>query len=156
MKVLVVFYSRTNMTRRLGMVLADALAADIEDVQDKVSRSGVLGYIMAGRDATLRRLTEIDVEKDPARYDLVIIGTPVWGFNMCPAIRTYLTKFKNRMKGVAFFCTSHGTGSSRALKEMEALSGRKAEAVLDVLQGEMERDAFSGKVDEFLRKLKGK
>jgi hypothetical protein len=36
---------------------------------------------------------------------MVAIGTPVWNHTMSTAIRTYLTKYKDIFRKVAFFCT---------------------------------------------------
>lgn len=78
MKTLVAYYSRTGTTRRVGEAISELLKCDIENIVDKKSRAGVLGYLAAGRDATMKRLTEIESPKfDPATYDLVVVGTPI-------------------------------------------------------------------------------
>ena len=73
MKVLVVYYSRTDTTRKVAKALANRLACDVEEVVDTVDRHGLRGRLRAGRDATMNRLTTIqDVLYDPSQYDLVI------------------------------------------------------------------------------------
>ena len=78
MKILVTFYSRTGNTRKIGNEIAEKLKADADEVVDKKPRGGVKGYLFAGRDAMKKKLAEIEYRKDPAEYDLVIIGIPVW------------------------------------------------------------------------------
>jgi menaquinone-dependent protoporphyrinogen IX oxidase len=52
----------------------------------------------------LGRLTVIgEPEKDSASYDLVVVGTPIWAGAVAPAIRTYLSQNKERLKRVASF-----------------------------------------------------
>ncbi|HBP51341.1 TPA: flavodoxin, partial [Candidatus Shapirobacteria bacterium] len=51
MKTLVVFYSRTGNTRRMGELIAQKLHADIDEIIDQKSRSGIIGWILSGRDA---------------------------------------------------------------------------------------------------------
>ena len=121
MKTLVVFYSRTGNTRMVAGEIAKQLKADTDEITDKADRSGAKGWILAGRDASRKSLADIESKKDPAKYDLVIIGTPIWAFTVTPAIRTYFTKNKELSK-VAFFLTSGGKGIEHTFKEMEKLS----------------------------------
>jgi len=117
MKTLIVYYSRTGATKKLAGFLAEKLGAESEEIKDTVKRAGVTGYLLAGRDASLRRLTKLEtIKNNPADFDLVIIGTPIWAFNMSAPIRTYLTEQKDKFKRVAFFCTMGGSGDEKAFK----------------------------------------
>ena len=87
MKYLVAYYSRTGNTKQLAHQIAEALSADIDEIIDKKKRKGVGGWLSAGRDATGKRDTEITAIKNPLDYDVVIVGSPVWGSNLTPAIR---------------------------------------------------------------------
>src|SRR3989339_644824 len=99
MKTLIVYYSRTGTTKRVAEAIAEKLGADLEEIVDKKDRKGAMGYLTAGRDATLRRLTEIEPLKKRAEdYDLVIIGTPIWSWNMSVAVRAYLSLNKEALK----------------------------------------------------------
>ena len=124
MKTLLTFYSRSGTTKRVAEEVAKALDADIDEVIDKKSRKGILGFFIAGYDATRGKTTEIEFEKDPSRYDLVIIGTPVWNGRVTPAIRTYLLRNRERIKNAAFFCTCAGR-LGKCLEQMEELWGKK-------------------------------
>jgi menaquinone-dependent protoporphyrinogen IX oxidase len=46
---------------------------------------------------------KISFKKDPSKYDLVVIGSPVWAFHIPPFTKAYLKK--NKFNKVAFFCT---------------------------------------------------
>ncbi len=128
MKTLVTFYSRTNNTKKIGEEIAKNLKADSDNIIDKKNRKGIFSYFIAGKDALFKKLTKIENKKDPSKYNLVIIGTPIWVGSIAPAIRTYLSK--NRFNKVAFFCTC-GSKQTRAFKEMEKLS-KKPLAVLEL------------------------
>jgi len=79
-KVLVVYYSRTGATRRLAEALANALQADIEPITDRENRSGIFGYLRSVAESLQKRGASITpMNTDPASYDLVVVGTPVWG-----------------------------------------------------------------------------
>ena len=57
MKPLVVFYSRTGTTKKVGEALADLLQCDSEELIDTKKRKGPLGFLRSGRDATRNKLT---------------------------------------------------------------------------------------------------
>jgi len=124
MKTLVVFYSRSGTTKRVAQEVAKALNADIDELIDKKSRKGILGFLRAGYDATRGKTTEIEFEKDPYDYDLVIVGTPIWNGRVTPAIRTYLLRNREKIKNAAFFSTCAGR-PGKCLEQMEELWGKK-------------------------------
>ncbi|MCD6140431.1 MAG: flavodoxin family protein [Thermococcus sp.] len=124
MKTLVVFYSRSGTTKRVAQEVAKALNADIDELIDKKSRKGILGFLRAGYDATRGKTTEIEFEKDPYDYDLVIVGTPIWNSRVTPAIRTYLLWNREKIKNAAFFSTCAGR-PGKCLEQMEELWGKK-------------------------------
>jgi len=122
MKTLVAYYSKTGNTRRLAEAIAKELCCDIDEIHDKRYRSGLIGWFSGNRDAFRKFPTDIEFKIDPAEYDLVIIGTPIWAFCITPAIRTYFTRNIEKLNNVAFFLSSRGLGIKRAFKDMEALS----------------------------------
>ncbi|MFH1248895.1 MAG: NAD(P)H-dependent oxidoreductase [archaeon] len=85
MKTLVVYYSRTGTTKKVASEIASILKCGIEEIIDLKNRSGPIGWINAGRDGMKKILSDISrIKKNPADYDLVIIGTPIWGGNVSP------------------------------------------------------------------------
>lgn len=156
-KVLVVYYSRTGITEKIGGLLAVALEADQEKVTDKKDRSGIWGYIVAGKDAGLKNLTEIgELKHDPADYDLVIIGTPIWAWKMAPAIRTYIDKNREKLKNVVFYTTAGGTSYEKVVPEMEEFLGHKAMLKDGFLEKEVKKDSkeMIEKLNKFLEDIK--
>jgi flavodoxin len=150
MKTLVVFYSRTGTTRRVAEAISASLNCDREEIFDTKDRAGVWGYLAAGRDASLKRPTAIrEMRVDPAAYDLVIVGTPVWAFTAVPAVRTFLANSKGRLKKVAFFCTQGGMGDKGAFRDMEETCGQKPLATLVLRTHEAMGDCAS-KVKRFV------
>ncbi|MGA7076539.1 MAG: flavodoxin domain-containing protein [Halobacteriota archaeon] len=150
MKPLVVFYSRTGATKRVGETLAEMLDCDSEELLDTKKRSGPLGLITTGRDAQAKKLTTLaDIKHDPASYDLVILGTPIWGGTLSSAMRTYITTNKSKFKRVAFFCTQGGTENPQLFDEMEALCERRPVNVLALRDKEVKKGAYQDKLRQF-------
>lgn len=154
MKSLVVFYSRTGTTKRIGEALAQLLACDSEELVDTKKRSGPRGFVSAGRDAQAKKLTTLaDIKHDPALYDLVILGTPIWGGTLSSAMRTYISANKLKFKRVAFFCTQGGTENKQLFDEMEALCEQRPVDILAVSQEEVKKRAYQDKLRQFAYKL---
>lgn len=154
MKILVVYYSRTNFTKKIAEIIAGKLSADIEEVKDTKNRQGAIGYLSAGRDATFRKLTKIeDIKHNPADYDQVIIGTPIWSWNVSTPIRTYLHDNKSKFKKVVFFSTMVGSGDKRAYADMAAEGACEPSATLGLLTKEVAQNTFAEKLDNFIKEL---
>ncbi len=149
MKPLVVYYSRTGTTRKVAEAIAEVLKCDVEEIRDLKNRTGVLGWLSSGMDATLKRLTKIEeLQKPPENYSVTIIGTPVWNNTVSTPIRTYIVEYRNRFKQVAFFCTQYGS-ESNVFTEMEALCGRKPLATLMLRRNQVETGEYTDAVRQF-------
>ncbi len=154
-KVLVVYYSRAGATRKLAEAIAGMLECDIEEVVDTKNRRGIIGLLVTAKDAVLRRPTVIQrAEKDPASYELVIIGAPVWAFTLCRPIRTYLSQNGGRLGEVAFFLTARLAGFARTFRHMEGLCGQTPLAYLPVRRKDVLRGSYLDRIKEFVQKIK--
>jgi len=155
MKPLVVYYSRAGSTKKVAERISTLLGGDIEEIHDLTKRSGMFGWLKAARDAHSRRLTTLEtVKNDPAIYDIVVIGTPIWDHTMSPAVRTYISQYKGSFKEVAFFCTYTLTKDS-PFDEMESLCGKKPVATLRLhVKQEVENGQYAEKTEEFVTKIK--
>jgi flavodoxin len=155
MASIVVYYSRTGNTRKVGDDLAKALGCDKEELIDTKDRNGALGYISGGYDATRKNLTILkDLQKNLMDYDLVIVGTPVWSWNICPAVRTFLLQNKEKIKSVAFFSTEGGSGHEGTFAEMEKISGKRPIATFALKTKEVVKGDYSDKIDKFVKEIK--
>ena len=157
-KILVVYYSRSGNTKKVAEDIARTLNADMEQLIDKKDRSGALGYMVAGKDAALQNLAKIEpVTKDPALYDLVVLGTPVWSWNMAPALRTYIIDHKAALKQIAIFTTAGNTKPDKIAAKMEALADKKASALAGFMESDLKeqnRAVYEGKLHAFIALMK--
>ncbi|MBW2975239.1 flavodoxin domain-containing protein [Candidatus Woesearchaeota archaeon] len=151
MKALVAFYSRGGHTRRVGEEIARNLKAQKDEIIDLKDRSAkIISWIVAAKDAFLKKSTKIKQKKDPSKYPLVIIGTPVWAGSMAPAVRAYLNK--NKFRKVAFFCTCGGN-QGKVFGEMEKLS-KKPLASLELRDRKIKDAGSKKRIRDFCAKLK--
>ena len=154
MKILVVYYSLSGKTKTVAHELAKSLSADIEKIQDKKSRKGFWRHILAGFEAYKKRSTTITSSKfNPADYDLVIIGTPVWAADMACAVRAWLEEHKDALKYVAFFVTMGSGGATKTFKAMQHLIHKKPVATMALTDKNITRNNYLQQLDDFLIKL---
>ncbi len=155
MEILVAFYSRSGKTKKVAEAISDILKCDKEEIFDTKNRKEIPGFLSAGTDANLRRLTAIkEIKNNPSLYDLVIIGIPIWSSNISTPIRTYLSLCKEEFKKVAFFCTRLGSDSKKVFADMKNLSQKIPLALLELTSREVARDQYMQKVKEFIKNLK--
>ncbi|MDD5019637.1 MAG: flavodoxin [Candidatus Omnitrophica bacterium] len=126
MKILVVYYSFDGNTRLIAETIAQETGADSLELrtEDEPRSKGFSKYFWGGRQVFMKvRPALFALDKDPAQYDFLFIGTPVWAFAPAPAMSAFLEKSGIRGKKVALFCCSGG-GMGRTLARMEeALAG---------------------------------
>ncbi len=154
MKILVAYYSRTGTTRKVAAMLAQKLGAEVEEIKDTVDRSGVKGYFISGRDAMKKKLTKLEALKlDPAEYEAVVIGTPIWAGKMATPVRTYLAENTGKFKKTAFFCTMGSSGDEKAFAEMGEIIGQKPVGTLALKTREVATNNFEKQTQEFADKI---
>ncbi|MGI9659868.1 MAG: flavodoxin family protein [Gaiellaceae bacterium] len=153
-KILVVYYSRTGRTKQVAETVAAGLGADLAAIEGVDNRAGVLGYFWAGRDGLFGRCGSIhSTETEPAGYDLVLVGTPVWAGRLSAPVRTYIANHKTDLRHVAFFCTEGGYGGPRVFKTMNDLSGQQPVATLEITGGDLRSGRYRDKVSAFTRHI---
>lgn len=153
MKTLIVYYSRTNVTKGIAEKIQGLLDCDIEEITDGGKYDGKLGFIKGGMNATMGRASDINpISKNPADYDLVIIGTPVWSSNMATPIFTYLIQNRDKINKMASFCTCMGGGYDKALEKIAEVSGKQQISTMFLTSKDI--DNPSEKIDTFINEIK--
>lgn len=153
-RILVVFFSRSGTTREVALQLGDRLGASLEEISDTTPRKGALGFLRSGIEAWRRQLPPIgSSRRDPAAYDLVIIGTPVWASSVSSPVRAYIRRHRGALTTVAFFCTCGGTGSHRALAQMQQELGRAPVVRLQLRQDDVGTVSAEAMIDRFVARV---
>jgi len=130
---LVAYYSLSGNTRRIANEIRNATDADIEEIGEITPRQGMGGTLRALVDAVTRRTPPILVaDHNPADYDLLIIGGPVWAGRVASPVRTYAKRYGAQAPHVAFFCTEGGRGAESAFTDLQDLCQRAPDATLVV------------------------
>ncbi|MBL28436.1 MAG: flavodoxin [Rhodospirillaceae bacterium] len=150
-KVLVVYYSLGGTTKRVASALAKLTGADIEVVQEVRPRYRTpWGYFRCILDSLRKRHAPIEpLHHDPAAYDVVVVGTPVWADHISSPIRTLLADRMAGAKRIAAFCTLMGPKAEIAFAEITTLCGQPP----NPLTSFREKDVESGSASEAIHAL---
>jgi flavodoxin len=158
MKTLILYYSWSSAgnTEKLAKYMAEKLGADMEKIIDKKEKKGAIGWVLAGKKAAMKELTELEpLKSDLNQYDLIAIGGPVWSWNIGPVVRTLLTEHDFSEKKIISFCTMDGSGDKQSFATMRQLLGERVEIIGEVsaTSKEILSGEYMGKVDELISKL---
>lgn len=125
-KILLVFYSFEGNTRLVANILAENLQAKILELKPlkDVPPKGLSKHLWFGKQIIAKGKPDLKpYDKNPAEFDLIIIGTPVWAFTYTPAIRSFLAAHGLKNKDIALFCTHNGAPGKCLLHMREELAG---------------------------------
>lgn len=153
-RVLIVYYSRSGTTRKVAESLSALLQCEIEEIVEARDRSGILGILRSMIEAVRKRPSSIiSPQKDPASYDLVIVGTPVWAWSVSSPVRAYLMAKRSRLPEVAFFCTCGHRGSESTFAEMENIIGKAPCACCGLVARAVISGIYTPSLAEFVKSL---
>lgn len=153
-RTLVVFHSRSGHTRRIGRMLAARLQADSEEIGFDTPGAQP-GYLRCALQAALGGTAAVRAARhDPAEYELVLVGTPVWCWSLPAPVRGWLEQNRLGPAQVAFFCTMGGSGARRAFAQMRRACGKAPRATLALTEAQLEAGPRAA-VDAFAARLAG-
>ncbi|MCB2214385.1 hypothetical protein KQH50_03200 [bacterium] len=85
----VVYYTRTNNSKRVAEKISNRLSCDLIQITDPINWKGFIGYIKAGFYSMTNRHVDIEVHGDLDDFDEIIVVGPLWAGGIAPALRTF-------------------------------------------------------------------
>jgi len=162
-RTLVIFHSSSGNTKKAGQAIAEALSADIEQIREinprpvDIKGKGLGNFLNMGRavfPAIRGRTTPIEeAQQDPAGYDLILIGTPVYAGSLPGPVRAYIEQYRPQLREVAFFCTGEDPHNEKIFQQMEEACGKAPRAVFAFHAPKVRVGEFGPQVEEFIAKL---
>lgn len=150
-RILIAYFSMTGRTRPIAKEIARATGADIEEIREPRLREGLPGVWSALVDALLRRTTAINAPvRDPADYDVVIVGGPIWAGRLACPVRRYARDHASRAPQVAFFCTAGGQKADAAFADLQRLCKHVPRATCLVDAHHLEPEAHRAAIAHFI------
>ncbi|WP_395704052.1 hypothetical protein [Aquabacterium sp.] len=125
-RCLVVFFpDDEGHTERVAAEVARRCRGAREQVRELRTSGGLSGRMRAAWQAATRASPPIaPPRRRPADFDLIVVGTPVWGHGPAAPIRSYLREHAREFRRVAFFSTGPHAGDAAVFEEMQRLSAR--------------------------------
>lgn len=154
--ILIVYYSRTGVTRHVAERIVRRVGADAVAIRDVRSRDGVLGYVRSAMEAMHGTLPEIALPPlHLADYDLVVLMAPVWGGHLASPMRRFLHDHAHELRRVAVCCTMGGSGADGALADVRKLLGFEPEATCALTDHEIFHDDCEQALGRFVAQIGG-
>lgn len=126
--VLVAYFSASGVTARAAQALADTAGADLYEIKpavpytqadlnwmDKKSRSSVEMNDPTARPEISGKVADMD------RYDVVLLGFPIWWYREPSIIDTFLESYDFTGKKIVLFATSGGSGFGKTVEGMKKI-----------------------------------
>ena len=154
-KKLVAYFSASGITAKVAENLAEAIGADIFEIQpevpytkadlnwmDKKSRSSV----EMGNKSFRPEIVKDDL--DLSQYDTILVGFPIWWYVAPTIINTFLESYDFAGKKIVLFATSGGSGFGNTVKELKP-SAPEAE----IVEGKLLNRATDKDIDALIKML---
>ena len=116
-KTLVAYFSASGVTKKLAQTLADAIGADLFEIEPKVPYTRAdLNWMDKQSRSTIEmqnpasRPEIAGTCKNIADYDTVFVGFPIWWYVAPTIVNTFLESCDLTGKTVVPFATSGGSG----------------------------------------------
>jgi flavodoxin len=156
LRILIILYSRTNNTLQVGKIIQDRTKGDIVEITSQKDYNRMFGYWVALKDAFKSYLPNVTY---PAlnfdNYDVVYLGSPVWGYGLGTPMRTFLTQVDFKGKTVIPFLTCGGSpGSSFEYLRTTAKNAKIEEGVTFKWAMFKNRKQIEDEVDKWLSSRK--
>ena len=127
MKKLVVYFSATGVTAKAAGKLAEAVGADVFEIQpevryteadldwrDEKSRSTLEMNDLSARPQIASELDRMD------EYEVIYVGFPIWWYVAPRIINTFLESYDLKGKTIIPFATSGGSGVEKVNESLRA------------------------------------
>jgi flavodoxin len=90
MKYSVVFFTRTNTSKRVAEKISNKLSCELIQITDNINWKGILGFFKAGYYSSIDKHVDIQVHGNLDAADEYIVIAPLWAGGLAPASRTFL------------------------------------------------------------------
>ncbi|TCL56866.1 flavodoxin [Kineothrix alysoides] len=155
MKTLVVYYSMSGNAKFAAELIARKMDADIMALEPikEYPRSTIGKYIFCGKAATFGERPRLKPYLyNPADYDRVVIGMPIWNSRPASPINTFLENNDMRNKVTAAFICSAGGDAEKCIVKLNEKLGRM-DGTLSLINAKKNEELTQEKVSEFVEQM---
>jgi len=156
-KTLIAYYSGAGSTARVAGLLKTALNADIYEIKtlDPKKRRGPANFFWAiSISMKKKKPALVPFTLDIKKYDLIILGTPVWAGGPSVILTAFLDQVKITGKKIALYCC-HAGGPGETINRLKAqLAGNTIIGEIDFTKaGKANPDELKKKAEDWVKTL---
>ena len=120
-KTLIVYFSWGGNTKTVANHIHDLIGGEIVEVETVIPYPDTyeeVTQIAQGKLASDYR-PELKTKVDNMdEYNTLIVGTPIWGGHLTPAMKSFLASYNLSGKAIAPFCTHGGSGNAQSVNDI--------------------------------------
>ena len=90
MRYKVVYFTRTNTSKRVAEIISERLTCDLVKITDHRNWNGKFGFFKAGYYSSTDKKVEIEILGDLENVDEYIVVTPLWAGGIASATKAFL------------------------------------------------------------------
>ena len=156
MRRLIVYYSLSGNTEEAAKKIAKELGADLLKLETvKAMPKSFAAQIMVGGGQVafnhIPKLKPLDV--DPASYDEIILGSPIWNSKGVPAVNAFLKDEKAAAKVTSLFFLSGGGEVQKGLTAITKLLPNLKNTVSRLDKKHEDSKDNDAKIAEFVKSI---
>ena len=163
MKTAIIYYSLDGNCALVAKTLQEILVAppfkgkaELFEIKlmDTKKRSGFSKFLWGVGQMLKRKKPALQpLLVDPAAYDLIVLGTPVWAASPAPALGSFLDSVTINGKKLALFCC-HAGGKGKIMEKFKALlPGNTFMGEIDFVNPAGKRDPRQRAASSWLKEL---
>ena len=125
-KKLVAYFSASGVTKGVAEKIAKIVDADIFEIEPKQKYTVAdLNWMDKNSRSTIEMKNKTfrpeikETVKDISKYDVVVVGFPVWWYTAPTIINTFLDSLDFSGKTIIPFCTSGGSGIEDCQRDLQ-------------------------------------
>ena len=150
-----IYYSRSGNTEEIAKYVNNKLNSELLCISDGINREGTKMYLKSGYESMkgiLPKLKSFGMHKKLDDYRNVIICSPIWAWNICPVIRSFLSTYGKKIKGKTYFIVTHDSKSKydKKINKLDEYLLNKHIAHLSICN----RNKNNEEIDNFIKNIK--
>lgn len=157
MKILIAYYSYSGNTRKIADMIHKKIGGDIAEIETVTPYPADYNEVV---DQGQKEVNEgfmpaiKPLDKDPADYDTVVLGTPVWWYTFAPAVKTFLAQNDFSGKTVYPFITNGGW-IGHTVKDIEkAIPNAEIKQALNIKFNGSDLSLSVSEIENWIAKIK--
>jgi len=121
MKILVLYFTRTGSCKLIAEKVCEKTGATLAEISDDKNWQGIWGFLKGGYYSSRMKSTEpiITPNVEVSDYDKIVVISPMWASNAAPAVFSFLSNEKMKIKELHFVIKSEGAPADSTFAKLE-------------------------------------